>query len=110
MNNLSLSISLNGNVGKSSKLLFLIPKDSFVYPSPTAALLLEREDPSYYYVSITVNCATAGCQNYSQQTVLTVQNALYIKKQRNNFMAYIVYDGLPVTENFVVVPDYHTPS
>ncbi len=75
----------------------MIPKDSFVYPSPTTGFVLEREDSSYYYVTTAVNCTTTGCQNYAQQAVLSVQNVMYIKKQRNNLIVYAVYDGLPVS-------------
>lgn len=51
----------------------------------------------------------AGCQAYSQQFVVQVQNNYYTKKQRNNIVFYLQYDGLPNSEYFAITPDSHLP-
>lgn len=72
----------------------MIPKDAFIY-TPGTNITFEKEDTSYFFVSMATSCMAAGCQAYSQQFVVQVQNNYYIKKQRNNIIFYLQYDALP---------------
>lgn len=48
-------------------------------------------------MSAAVSCATSGCKDYVHGVVLSVRNAYYVKKMRNNVIIYATYDGLLVT-------------
>lgn len=110
-NTLSITFALLGNIGKGTKIMCLIPKDSYLFAvGGNSTATLEREDSSYYYVAVATVCGAVGCQGYLQQFGLAVQNSYFVKKQKNNVIFYAVYDGLAVSESYVIVTDSQIPQ